>query len=284
MQAGSSMTAQPNRRPIDSLAERLLPAALEAGQAAMAIYERDFAVETKDDASPVTEADRVAEAILLSALAELAPQTPVIAEEACCAGIIPSVEQRFFLVDPVDGTREFICRNGEFTVNVAMIEGGSPVLGIVYAPAIGRLFWGEVDAGAEAARIVDGRIVDRHPIHAAPAAGPPRIVASRSHRTAETEAFIAGYPGASIVPAGSSLKFCLLACGEADLYPRLGPTMQWDTAAGDAVLRAAGGSVTTLSGAPLTYGPHGGMGLDAYRNPAFVARGADALSGVSAGI
>lgn len=255
------------------LADALVATAIAAGEAAMAVYRREFAVQSKADASPVTEADQLAEAVILADLARLAPEVPVIAEEGCCAGFIPSVGRRFFLVDPVDGTREFICRNGEFTVNIALIEDGAPVLGIVYAPAKGQLYAGVVGFGAEAARVVDGRVADRHSIAACSSASPPRVVASRSHRNAETDSFIADYPGAEIVPAGSSLKFCLLAAGEADLYPRLSPTMQWDTAAGDAVLRAAGGSVRTLEGAPIAYGPQQGGGLDAYRNPSFVARG-----------
>ena len=248
--------------------------AVAAGAAAMAVYDRDFAVDMKSDASPVTEADRLAEAIILEGLARIAPRVPVIAEEACCAGIVPAVGRCFFLVDPVDGTREFVGRNGEFTVNIALVEDGAPVLGVVYAPAKGRLYMGAAGQGAEQAEVVAGVVQAPGPLRAVRAPSPPRIVASRSHRNAETDAYIARHPGASIVPAGSSLKFCLLAAGDADLYPRLGPTMQWDTAAGDAVLRAAGGMVTTLAGAPLTYGPHGAHGIDAFRNPSFVARGA----------
>jgi len=259
-----------------ALAEALVATALAAGAAVMAVYERDFSVEAKSDASPVTEADRQAEAIILADLARHAPGVAVIAEEECSAGRIPGVEDAFFLVDPVDGTREFIDRNGDFTVNIALIEAGAPVLGVVYAPAKGWLYLGRAGQGAERLRIEAGRIALREPIRAASPRTPPRIVASRSHRNAETDAFLGRFPGASIVAAGSSLKFCVLACGEADLYPRLGPTMQWDTAAGDAVLRAAGGLVTTLDGEPLTYGPKGASGIAAYRNPFFLARGAAA--------
>lgn len=251
----------------------MVAASLSAGAEVMGVYGRDFAVEAKGDASPVTEADRLAEAIILAALAECAPGVPVVAEEACCGGVIPHVDRRFFLVDPVDGTREFVSRNGEFTVNIALIEAGVPTAGVVYAPARDVLFAGRLGAGAEQMRVEAGRIAERHAITVAAPATPLRIVASRSHRTRQTDAFIERYPGASIVPAGSSLKFCLIASGQADLYPRFGPTMQWDTAAGDAVLRAAGGSVVTPEGEPLVYGPKSGIGLDAYRNPSFIAGG-----------
>ncbi|MCX5480946.1 3'(2'),5'-bisphosphate nucleotidase CysQ [Kaistia geumhonensis] len=268
-------TASPRRSDV-ALAEALVPTVLAAGAAVMEIYRRDFAVETKGDASPVTEADKLAEAIILADLARLAPEIPVVAEESCAAGVIPDVADAFFLVDPVDGTREFIQRNGDFTVNVALVRGGVPVVGLVLAPARSRLFLGVVGEGAAMLTIEDGRVIGRVAIEAVQAAdGSPRIIASRSHRTPETDAFIAGHPGASIVAAGSSLKFCLMAAGEADLYPRLGPTMQWDTAAGDAVLRAAGGMVTDMDGRPLSYGPNGAAGTAAYANPWFLARGAD---------
>ncbi len=256
-----------------TLAEALIATVIRAGAAVMEVYRQDFAVEAKSDASPVTEADQRAEAIILAELAGLAPGIPVVAEEACSAGDVPSVAGAFFLVDPVDGTREFVSRNGDFTVNVALIRDGSPVFGLVYAPAHGQLFIGG-PAGAEALTVKDGAVVARVPIAALPAPDKaPRIIASRSHRTAETDDFIAAHPGASIVSAGSSLKFCLMAAGEADLYPRMGPTMQWDTAAGDAVLRAAGGIVTDTDGKPLVYGPKGPAGVRAFANPWFVARG-----------
>ena len=256
------------------LAEALIETALVAGRAIMAIYESSFAVEMKCDASPVTEADRVAEEIILADLAKYAPNIPVVAEEACSIGHIPSVGGAFFLVDPVDGTREFISRNGDFTVNIGLVRDGCPVMGLVYAPVHGCLFIGRADGGAERLMVRDHKVVGRCAINVtAPAVQPPRIVASRSHRTTETDVFIARYPGAALVSAGSSLKFCLMAAGEADLYPRMGPTMQWDTAAGDAVLRAAGGSVSTLDGTPLGYGPGSGQGAMAYANPWFVARG-----------
>lgn len=258
----------------ETLLAGLVETAIAAGVAVMQVYSENFAVDEKADASPVTEADRLAEDIILARLAKLAPGVPVIAEESCCAGRIPAVHDEFFLVDPVDGTREFICRNGDFTVNIALVRAGLPVLGIVYAPVHGCLFIGRVGAGAERLSISGEAVTARKPIRvAAPAEIPPRIICSRSHRTAETDHFIGRYPGASLVSAGSSLKFCLMAAGEADLYPRMGPTMQWDTAAGDAVLRAAGGMVSTVDGEPLVYGPRDVAGLMAYANPWFVAHG-----------
>lgn len=262
-----------------TLAEALIPTMIAAGKAVMEVYGRDFAVETKGDASPVTEADRRAEAIILADLGRLAPHYAVIAEESCADGLVPEVGRAFFLVDPVDGTREFVHRNGDFTVNVALVRGGRPVCGLVLAPVRGLLFIGVAGQGAEVLTITDGAVMQRLPITVGPPPpGPPRIMASRSHRTAETDAFIARYPGAALVEAGSSLKFCLLARGEADLYPRLGPTMQWDTAAGDAVLRAAGGMVRNLEGQPLAYGPGEGRGAAAYTNPWFIAHGAKSIA------
>lgn len=258
----------------DALYEALIATTLAAGRVVMQVYDGTFAVEHKGDASPVTEADKQAEIVILADLARLAPEIPVVAEESCAEGRIPTVGGTFFLVDPVDGTREFISRNGDFTVNIGLVRDGVPILGLVYAPARGNLYAGRAGRGAEHMTIVDFAITTRRAIHVAdPAPQPPRILASRSHCTPETDEFIARYPGASLVSAGSSLKFCLMAAGEADLYPRMGPTMQWDTAAGDAVLRAAGGIVETMEGAPLLYGPGSGEGVSAYANPWFVARG-----------
>lgn len=256
------------------LLEALVDTALRAGRVVLDIYDSAFAVEEKGDSSPVTEADRLAEVIILADLARLAPGIPVVAEEACSSGQVPAVGATFFLVDPVDGTREFISRNGDFTVNVGLIRDGVPVLGLVYAPVRGALYLGRIGVGAERLAVDHDRVVARQTIGVAcPSPAPPRIIASRSHRTSETDAFIATHPGASIVSAGSSLKFCLMAAGEADLYPRMGPTMQWDTAAGDAVLRAAGGIVTQPDGHPLSYGPNGRPGVMAFANPWFVAYG-----------
>lgn len=249
---------------LGALLTRLTPLIRDAGQVIMDIYATDFDVTRKGDDSPVTQADQRAEDVILAGLAQIAPGIPVVAEEAVAAGKIPEVGEYFFLVDPLDGTKEFISRNGEFTVNIALIRAGRPVLGLVYAPAIGRLFTGAAGVGAW---LEDAQ--GRRPIRcrAVPDAG-LTVVASRSHGDETAlDAFLAGRKVASRTNAGSSLKLCLVAAGEADVYPRLGRTMEWDIAAGDAVLRAAGGKVTTLAGADLGYGKPG------WDNPHFAASG-----------
>jgi len=254
--------------------QSLIYSAQRAGGAIMAVYATDFAVRDKADSSPVTVADEAAEKIILQDLATLAPDIPVIAEESVAAGKVPAIStgaERFFLVDPLDGTKEFISHRDEFTVNIALIENGEPVLGVVFAPARRELFWGDV-------RLARAGRLDADPDGTMPSLGTAiraRVtpsqglvaVASRSHRSPETDAFLANYPVAEFRSIGSSLKFCLLAAGQADLYPRLGTTMEWDTAAGQAVLTAAGGRVTTLDGAPFRYGKPG------FRNGNFVAWG-----------
>jgi len=228
------------------------------------IYATDFAVRGKEDASPVTEADERAEAVILAGLQALAPEVTVVAEEAVAAGADPEVGEWFWLVDPLDGTKEFISRNGEFTVNIALVHNGAPVLGVVLAPALGRLFAGVVGQGAWVEDQAARRAIHCRQV---PAEG-MTVVASRSHGDAAAlDNFLAGRKVAALANAGSSLKLCLVAAGEADLYPRLGRTMEWDIAAGHAVLLAAGGSVTDLHGNPLRYGK---QGLD---NPHFVAAG-----------
>jgi 3'(2'), 5'-bisphosphate nucleotidase len=253
----------PDRDPL-ALLDRLLPIARAAGDAILQVYATDFQVRGKADESPVTAADERAEAVILPALAELTPEVPVVSEEAVAAGRIPRVGERFWLVDPLDGTKEFIKRNGEFTVNIGLIERGAPVLGVVLAPALDRLYAGAAKHGAyreDAARR------QRIECRVAPSAG-LTVVASRSHGDTEAlERFLAGRKVAAQTNAGSSLKFCLIAAGEADLYPRFGRTMEWDTAAGHAVLAAAGGRVTTLDGNELRYGKPG------FENPHFVAQG-----------
>lgn len=235
-----------------------------AGELILEVYATDFEVRGKDDASPVTEADERAERLILPALTALDASIPVVAEESVAAGRRPRTGRRFWLVDPLDGTREFIQRNGEFTVNVALVHDGRPVLGVVLAPALGRLFAGVEGQGAW----IDESGV-RRPINCRQP--PPEgltVVASRSHGDAEAlKASLRGQRVAKVVPAGSSLKLCLIAAGEADLYPRHGPTMAWDIAAGHAVLAAAGGAVCDLAGRPLRYD-----GAD-LANPHFIARG-----------
>ena len=212
----------------------------------------------KADRSPVTDADEEAERLILAALADAFPGVPVVAEEEAAAGRIAAVGGRFFLVDPLDGTKEFLSANGEFTVNIAEMVDGVPVAGAVYAPALARMFLGDGGGAFEGAK----------PIRARAAPGQGLVaVGSRSHADAATAEFLKAYPVTKFVSAGSSLKFCLVAAGEADIYARGGRTMEWDTAAGHAVLRAAGGSVTRWDGTPLLYGKPG------FENPAFVARG-----------
>lgn len=238
-----------------ALLDALLPIARAAGDEIMQIYATDFAVRGKTDASPVTEADERAEALILPALARLSPDIPVVSEEEAAAGRIPAVGERFWLVDPLDGTKEFISRNGEFTVNIALIEHGAPMLGVVFAPALDRLFAGAAGIGAT----VEDKGVRRTIACRTPPAEGLTVVASRSHGDAEAL-------------AGSSLKLCLVAAGEADVYPRLGRTMEWDIAAGDAVLRAAGGIVRTLDGTTLRYGKAD------FANPHFAAWGTTAAA------
>jgi len=235
-----------------------------AGEVILRVYATDFSVRGKNDASPVTAADEEAEALIMAGLRDLAPAVPVVAEEAVAAGHVPAVGDWFWLVDPLDGTREFISRNGEFTVNIALVHRGLPVFGVVLAPALNRLFAGAV--GQEAAvEDVAGRRQIR--CRTVPDAG-LTVVASRSHGDAAAlDAFLAGRRVASTTSAGSSLKLCLVAAGEADIYPRLGRTMEWDIAAGHAVLAAAGGRIRTMAGEPLRYGKPG------FDNPHFVAEG-----------
>lgn len=253
-------------------ANTLATLALAAGKEIMRVYQTDFSVSHKDDASVLTEADGLAEAIILAGLKSAEPDLQVIAEEAVAGGYVPEHGARFALVDPLDGTREFVARNGEFTVNIAIIENGRPVMGVVYAPALERLFVAETPAMAwEAAAAPDAPPpTDRRQlrIRKAPGAGLTAI-ASKSHRSPETDEWLSRYPVFETKGAGSALKFCLVAAGEADVYPRLGRTMEWDTAAGQAVVEAAGGRVLSISGEPLLYGKTD----RGYDNPSFVVFG-----------
>ncbi|MFY9970289.1 MAG: 3'(2'),5'-bisphosphate nucleotidase CysQ [Roseiarcus sp.] len=259
----------------DEIALFLAEAAIAAGPAVMDVYERGDEVRAKADGSPVTLADTRAEAIICDHLARAVPRTPIVAEEAACEGPV-AVAERFLLVDPLDGTKEFVARNGEFTINVAMIEKGAPIAGAVYAPALGRLWFGGDQAfvcdAPVGAGLPDPSLWRRIRVRSAPDA--LTVLASRSHCDSDTEAFLAALPIADRRSRGSSLKFCMIGEGLADVYPRFGPTMEWDTAAGDAVLRAAGGVVLDLAGAPLAYGK---IGAD-LRNGAFVAWGDSAAA------
>ncbi len=256
----------------------LIDAALTGAREVMAVYRTDFTVESKADDSPVSEADRRAEEAIVARLSAAMPEVPIIAEEAVSAGAIPAIGQKFFLVDPLDGTKEFVSRNGEFTVNIGLIEDGVPVMGVVLAPALGLAYAGS-QAGAwkgTTAPALDA-IRDWTAIRTRPAGPAPVAVASRSHSNEPTEAALAKANAGERRSIGSSLKFCLLAEAEADFYPRLGPTMEWDIAAGDAVLRAAGGLVVTLDGSPLLYGKASAPGPRPYENPHFLAAGDPAL-------
>ncbi len=260
------------------LLDAVVAAVREAAAIVLEFRRRGLTVERKADATPVTVADREAERVILARLRQARAELPVVAEEACAAGLIPKVAGAFFLVDALDGTKEYVRGGDDFTVNVALVRDTVPVLGAVAAPAAGVIYAGLVGVGAWTARTDAGSLAARRAIRVrAPARGAVDIVASRSHRTPETDAWIARHPAANIVSTGSSLKFCLLAEGKADLYPRMGTTMQWDTAAGDAVLRAAGGLTVTLDGRPLPYGPNGDRGAAAYVNPWFVAAGSAGL-------
>ena len=243
-----------------------------AGKVILAYYAEaeEIVVTEKADSSPVTEADEAAEAFILEALAKLSPDVPVVAEEQAAAGNLPDVgEGRFWLVDPLDGTKEFLSRNGEFTVNIALVENGRPIAGVVHAPALAMTWVGVADPAGPARAVFSN--TDQPPmdirVRPIPEDGAV-VVASRRHGSGEEmDKFLADYKVKEMVNAGSSLKFCLVATGRADLYPRFGRTMEWDTAAGHAVLLAAGGKVLTVDGKPLAYGKPG------FENPHFFALG-----------
>jgi len=249
---------------------RMLPELIEIAEAAgditLGFFRTDVEVMEKSDASPVTAADQAAESLILDALKRLTPDIPIISEEAASAGPMPEPPAGpFWLVDPLDGTREFIAGRDEYTVNLGLISARRPILGIVHAPARWVTY-----AGCE------GNVIEKSDATTRQIRARKRpndgltVVASRSHRTAQEAAFLEDLDVGEVIGIGSSLKFCLIAAGAADLYPRFGPTMEWDTAAAHAVLAAAGGSVSTIDDAPLLYGKPG------LRNPAFVARGAAA--------
>ncbi|MBI1330927.1 MAG: 3'(2'),5'-bisphosphate nucleotidase CysQ [Alphaproteobacteria bacterium] len=247
--------------------------AWEAGEIILRHYEEGTDSRKKSDHSPVTDADEEAERFILQQLAKIAPGVPVIAEEEAAAGRIAEIGAHFFLVDPLDGTKEFLNRNGEFTVNIAEIKDGVPVRGVVHAPAKQRLFLGDGENGAFEIATAPGIKPDftkLEPIRVRTAPADGMIaVASRSHRDHKTDEYLNHYNVKDFITAGSSLKFCLVAAGEADIYPRHGPTCEWDTAAGHAVLNAAGGTVTRPDGTPFLYGKT----RDKFLNGYFVARG-----------
>ncbi|SDR03969.1 3'(2'),5'-bisphosphate nucleotidase CysQ [Pseudovibrio sp. Tun.PSC04-5.I4] len=246
-------------------------AALEAGQRILEIYEEGFQSQIKGDGTPVTIADQQAEEIILIHLSTLCPDIPVVAEEAMAAGHMPEIGDRFILVDPLDGTREFISRNGEFTVNIALIENGRPTVGVIFAPVTGELFWGDLESGAFKADVTGLDLSNEREMACSKLSEELRVLASRSHRSERTDVLISKMGNSSLVAAGSSLKFCRLAEGKADFYPRMEPTMEWDTAAGQAILCAAGGHVVVEGGEPLIYGKLDTPQGKPFANPCFLA-------------
>jgi 3'(2'), 5'-bisphosphate nucleotidase len=246
--------------------DKVCAIAKEAGAAIMAVYAGEFDVDLKGDNSPLTRADQAAHEVIAAGLAQAFPGVPVLSEEG---RQIPYAERsawrRFWLVDPLDGTKEFIKRNGEFTVNIALVEDGRVCAGVVYVPAQDTLYFGSTALGCWKTD-AQGNSVAIRVRQADPERG-LSVVMSRSHPSPELETYLAELEVAEAVPVGSSLKLCVVAEGRADLYPRLGPTMEWDTAAGHAVVEAAGGTVATVDGAPLCYNK------ESLLNPYFIVRG-----------
>ncbi|TIO77102.1 MAG: 3'(2'),5'-bisphosphate nucleotidase CysQ [Mesorhizobium sp.] len=272
--SSTTMAAASDDEAMLGVFERL---ALNAGREVMRVFREGCAVDSKVDNSPVTEADRESEKIILAGLRAAYPDIPCVAEEEVAAGVAtPDLDGAFFLVDPLDGTKEFVNRRTDFTVNIALVRNGAPEVGVVFAPCAGRFFSGRPGRAESIEVDKDYRIVGRRPISVRAGGTPLAVVASRSHNTPETDAFIRGLGAAEIVSIGSSLKFCLVAAAEADVYPRFGRTMEWDTAAGDAVLRAAGGMTRTLDGQPLVYGKRNQAGDTDFANPHFIATGKSA--------
>lgn len=254
-----------------NLSELLEPAvalARSAGDAILQVYATDFDVQAKDDDSPLTQADMASHRVIDAGLRDLTPNIPIISEESGLAPYeVRSKWPMYWLIDPLDGTKEFVNRNGEFTVNIALIDGNRPVLGVVHVPVSGKTYTGCEGVGA-AVREGDG---DSRSIGvASTSASPLRVVGSRSHRGASLDAYLERLGDVEMLPMGSSLKFCVVAEGAADIYPRLGPTSEWDTAAAQAVVEQAGGAVLELDGQPLAYNAK-----EDILNPYFLVRGPD---------
>ena len=251
---------------LKELIEPIVALATEAGQAILEVYATDFDVQEKSDESPLTQADLASHHCIVAALKQLTPDIPIISEEEG----LPTFEerrqwQRYWLIDPLDGTKEFVNRNGEFTVNIALIDSHRPVFGVVYVPVQDKTYLGCDGHGAE---LREGGSVT--PIRVAVTSGTPvRIVGSRSHRGSSLDTFLERLGETDMIPMGSSLKFCVIAEGRADIYPRLGPTSEWDTAAAQAVVEQAGGKVLELDGRPLSYNAK-----EDILNPWFVVIGA----------
>jgi 3'(2'), 5'-bisphosphate nucleotidase len=260
-----------DRNAAAALIEPLTDLVIRAGAAILAVNRGAMRIDGKDDGSPVTEADLAADRIIGEGLAQLMPAVPAISEERVHRAK-PPFDGSFFLIDPLDGTKEFVAGRGEFTVNLALVSHGTPLLGIIGAPALGLIWRGLVGQGAERLAIVDGAIAGAEPIHTRrlPPPGAPWIAAvSRSHGDARSEAFIAARPGAVREMVGSAVKFGRVAEGGADIYPRLAPTSEWDVAAGHAVVTAAGGRITNAQGAGLQFG----TGCEGFIVPEFIAWG-----------
>ncbi|MEL7536191.1 MAG: 3'(2'),5'-bisphosphate nucleotidase CysQ [Pseudomonadota bacterium] len=253
---------------LSELRAAIVSIARDAAKAILEVYEREFDVLSKDDKSPLTEADLAAHAIIIERLTALTPDTPCLSEE----GEVPDFAvrqnwQRYWLIDPLDGTKEFVNRNGEFTVNIALIEDGFPALGVVHVPVTNETFSGGPELGAF---LQEGDGEEQDLRVAGRCEGAVRVVASRSHRGANLEPWLAELPDAEFVPCGSSLKFCRVACGDADVYPRFGPTSEWDTGAAQAVAEGAGARVITLNGHRLRYNSK-----ESVLNPYFIVAGPD---------
>lgn len=250
---------------VETVREGVIAIAQQAAAEILSVYAGAFVVTHKDDRSPLTAADLAAHRCIVAGLHALTPGIPVLSEESAATDIATRRQwSRLWLVDPLDGTREFIKRNGEFTINLALIEDGQAVFGLIQQPVTGLLWYGAPGQGAF--RREDGR---DWPLRVRiPARAPLRIAASRSHRDARTQALLDALPDSEVVGCGSSLKFCRIAEGAIDLYPRFGPTSEWDTAAGQAILEAAGGQVLTLDGRPLRYNQR-----DTLLNGDFIALG-----------
>jgi 3'(2'), 5'-bisphosphate nucleotidase len=272
----TQMTRDDHRR----LTDRLLPVVLAAGRLEMGYFDDGCAVQTKADLSPVTIADQQAEAMILVALADICPGVPVVAEEAFAAGERWAVGDTFLLVDALDGTKQFVSGHREFTINIAVVTKGRPAYGLVYAPALNDLLVTDGPTAALRARAEPSanpiRLdqLDAQPIRVQPRFGNVVALQSRSRNFDMTNKFLEDFPVGGRRQLGSSYKFCLIASGQADLYPQLGDTREWDTAAGEAVLVAAGGFVTTPSGDPI---PYGKVAAD-FLNPNFIASSAPLAS------
>jgi 3'(2'), 5'-bisphosphate nucleotidase len=236
---------------LKTLIEPIVALAEDAGRAILEVYSTNFEVQSKADESPLTQADLASHHCIVAGLEALTPDLPIISEESG----LPEFEERrnwerYWLIDPLDGTKEFVNRNGEFTVNIALIQNNRPILGVVHVPVQNKTYVGCEGLGAE----LRDRGTPATPIRVTTTSGTPvRVVGSRSHRGASLDAYLLSLGEHDMVPMGSSLKFCVVAEGGADLYPRLGPTSEWDTAAAQAVVEQAGGSVVTLDGKPMTY-------------------------------